>query len=278
MREELKALHRPNLWRWLLLAGRNWAEIILAFLVAGQFPHPVVYVLVWIFLGTRLQGLALLGHEAIHRNICRNKTLNDLLGNLLCALPLNQTLNWFHKFHTDHHTHLMGDHDPEVAYRAHRPRRWSLPMTPRKRLELLVLDLSGLGVWESLNVLRHTLPQLRLLDFILPLSFWAAAWSAAWALDLLWVPTLWWVVLASSYWAMFRQRALIEHLGSEDTHRIHPTALEKFFFLPHNCWIHYEHHLWPGIPCWNLEKARALDQSRPVVSTREYFKNLASSP
>ncbi len=275
MNPELKALHGPNLFKWSLRALRNWCEIILTFVIAHLWDHPIGYVLAWIILGTRLHGLALLGHEGIHRCISPNRRLNNFLANILCALPLQQTLNWFSKFHLDHHNHLQTNDDPEIHFRGHSPKRWSLPLTPTKRIKLLLLDLSGVGVWESANVLRHTFKSLGFWDLFLPLLFWASVWGIFWKLNLLWVPAMWSVVMLTSYWAMFRQRALVEHLGTNETHRTHATLLERFFFLPHNCWYHFEHHEWQGIPCWNLPKARKLETQTPVISLPVLFSNLA---
>lgn len=275
MNAELKALHGPNLGRWLFLALINWAEIILTFVIAHKLNHPAGYVLTWIILGTRLHALALLGHEGIHRCISKNIALNNFLANIFCALPLQQTLNWFTKFHTDHHKHLQEENDPEIHFRALTPNRWSLPLTKTKRMKLLLLDLSGIGVWESANVLRHTFKGLGFLDLAIPVAFWASFWFIFWKLNLLWVPFMWGVVLLTSYWAMFRQRALVEHLGTDDTHRTYATPFERFFFLPHNCWYHYEHHKWQGIPCWNLPAARKLDTEVPVITLPELFSDLA---
>lgn len=271
----LKELHEPSVGKWLWLAAGNWLQIILLFIAAGHLDHWASYLVAWILLGTRLHGLALLGHEGIHYNLSRRKGLNDALANLFTALPLTMTVNWFRKFHLTHHQHVLGADDPEVAFRAKAPGRWSTPMTPLKRVGLVALDLSGIGFLEARHVVSFAWKHMTAWDLILPAVFWALVWSCAYLLDALWVPLLWSVSIPTSYWAMFRQRALVEHLGSHGTHRTHAHPLARFFYLPHNSWYHWEHHEWAQIPCWNLPQARELDAQEPVVTLPELFRALA---
>ncbi len=148
-------------------------------------------------------------------------------------------------------------------------------MTPLKRAALVALDLSGIGFLESRHVLTFAWKHMTVWDLLWPAVYWAVIWTAAYYLDVLWIPALWAISIPTSYWTMFRQRALVEHVGSESTHRTHAHLLARFFYLPHNCWYHWEHHEWAQIPCWNLPAARRLNNVEPVVTLPELFQTLA---
>ena len=54
-------------------------------------------------------------------------------------------------------------------------------------------------------------------------------------------------------------RSVAEHFGElgydhllSSTRTIHANPLERFFLAPHNVSYHLEHHLYPGVPFYNL--------------------------
>lgn len=268
----LKDLAQPSSSQWLLRAALNWMEILLLFTIMAKVDHLLVHVLGIFILGTRQHALALLGHEAIHRNISSHKATNNFLGSLLASLPLFQTLNLFKKFHLDHHAHLQSDKDPEIDFRSQSKQRWTLPMTKTKRLSLFLLDLTGIGYLESRHVLYITFKNLKFLDFLIPLLYWTTIILISLQFNAGWIPLYWTIAFITSYWAMFRQRALTEHLGTADTHKLKANFLQRFLYLPHNTWYHYEHHRYPNVPCWNLPKVRALGEE--VMSVSDLFKRM----
>ncbi len=273
----LKQLHEVSMKKWLKITARNWLEIIALFTVTHYINHWAMYLVCWIILGTRMHGLALLGHEAIHYNLSRNKKLNDCVGNFFAALPMGLTVTWFRKFHLTHHHHLSTEDDPEVDWRRNNKSRWELPLSTGKRIRLFTLDLSGFGYLENYKVVEYSWSSMSKWDLILPILFWSGIFSIFYSLNLLWIPLIWVISIPTSYWAMFRQRALVEHIGCSNdnsTHRTYAHPIARFFYLPHNCWHHWEHHKWQGIPCWNLPAARKLDQTEPVITLPELFEKL----
>lgn len=263
--ERLKNLHRPSALKWGLHAALNWAELILILHVISIFHNPLAYWLGSVVLGFRMHGLALLGHEGIHGNVAKNKTLNNILASVICAYPVIQSLGVFRWFHLEHHQNIgQKGRDPELDFRFQHENRWATPVTHTKLLRLLALDLMGLGVWEARYVFLHN-KELKAWDLLQPALFWIFVWFIFAKLNLLWIPLVWTWALFTSYWASFRLRALSEHLDTTDTHRFHATLFERWLFMPHSCWYHYEHHKWPKIPFYNLHKARELDSSVPVM-------------
>ncbi len=278
----LQDLHEISVWPWLLHAAGNWLELAMIYVLIWQvheiYPSLWVYWIGSLFLGARMQGLALLGHEGLHHTISKNKIINNVLASFTGGYPLFSSIGLFKWFHLDHHQHL-GDRyrDPEISFREKTPTSWGLPLNRRKLIGTLVRDLLGLGIWESRHVVLAN-KNLRVWDIAQPLTFWILAWAFFWKMDLLWIPILWNFSYLTSYWASFRLRAFFEHLGTDRVHRFHANWLERYFFLPHNCWYHYEHHKWPKIPFYNLAVARALDSSVSVTTTSDILKSYSEAP
>lgn len=262
----IKELSRPDAFQWSFRAIVNWLEILVLFWIMSNFDSIFVHLPALFILGTRQHALALLGHEAIHRNISQNRFINNFLGSALASLPLFQTLNLFKKFHLDHHANIQTPKDPEIHFRSQTPHRWSLPLTQGKRLKLFLLDMSGIGYLESRHVLYMAFSKLGIKDFLIPAVFWSVVIFLFVKLDVGWIPLYWTIAFVTSYWAMFRQRALVEHLGTDGTHLLHANYLQRFLYLPHNTWFHFEHHLYPNVPCWNLPKVRAKGSKSKSVS------------
>ncbi len=268
----LKDLSRPDPIQWTTRALINWVEITLLFWVMYKFDSWYIHIPCLFILGTRQHALALLGHEAIHRNISSQKLLNNTLGSLLASLPLFQTLNLFKKFHLDHHAYIQSPKDPEIHFRANTPGRWSMPLTQAKRLRLFLVDMTGVGYLESRHVLYMAFKKLSAKDFLIPAVFWITLTYIFIQMNLGWIPLYWTIAFVTSYWAMFRQRALTEHLGTDGTHLLKANYLQRFLYLPHNTWYHFEHHLYPNVPCWNLPRVRAVGGK--VKTVGELFEEL----
>jgi fatty acid desaturase len=45
--------------------------------------------------------------------------------------------------------------------------------------------------------------------------------------------------------------------------------------MPHNIWVHYEHHKYPGVPFYNLEKVRALETGPKIYNVPEMCEALS---
>jgi fatty acid desaturase len=268
----VKELSQADPVSWLLRAALNWLEITIIFVSMALVDNWLFHVIGIFILGTRQLALALLGHEAIHKNISKHLGLNNFLGSTLASLPLFQTLNFFKKFHLDHHAYLQTDKDPEIKFRAKYPSRWKVPFMKFNLLKLFLTDLTGVGyleAWHALMLLRHN---LTIADLFIPLFFWTAVCYGFSSINMGWIPLYWFIAFVTSYWAMFRQRALVEHLGTDETHKIKANYLQRFLYLPHNTSYHYEHHVYPNVPCWNLPKIRENEEG--VLSVSELFKKL----
>ena len=151
------------------------------------------------------------------------------------------------------------------------------PLTSGGRWKILITDLSGIGYLDTRHALPFITPFLKPFDVIAPVAFWAVVITVSIKLSVGWIPLYWTLAFVTSYWAMFRQRALTEHIGTNTTHKITANLLQRFFYLPHNTWYHYEHHENANVPCWNLPKFRTLLNEQDYISVNELFRRLATT-
>lgn len=264
----LTELTGPDFAEWGGRAAVNWAEIAAIFAVAAFFDHWIAYLAAVWLLGTRQHALAILGHEGAHRFAASNKKINDLLTCFVVLWPLGVGLDGYRQFHFLHHRSSGGEADPELKHKRLAPQEWALPMSRRRMAWLVARDLCGFAIRDIFWLIKIVKP-VSLSDRAGPLLWWAAAGWLAYSCGALWVVAVWWLATISSYWAVFRMRAWTEHFDTPDTYRVSARWWQKALFLPHNSWCHFEHHKWPGVPCWNLPKARQLDAATPIAEVGE---------
>lgn len=248
---------RPILVSWSIAS--NW--------LAAGFGVWLAYLGYWwsVLLGLSVIGvhqhrMALLGHEAAHFLLSRNRRINEMLGNVFCMYAIGTTVAAYRRWHFAHHRALGSAEDSERAFK--RGWKYTLPLTKRKLGLLFAGDLIGMGAAEVLRlqwILRpHGWDALGLV------AFWVAAALICWALDALWIIPLWVLALLTSFWAVFRVRAVSEHTGISGTHRFHVPYWARCIFFPYHTWMHDEHHRCPSVPWWNLPLVRGDD--RPITS------------
>jgi fatty acid desaturase len=262
----------------------DWAIIILCFRLAywslfetsSLILRIVTLIPLIVVIAARQHALGILGHDGAHRLICRNRVLNDLLANILCEWPLMSNLSGYRVFHFEHHRKVGTPDDPELIHKNNEWRilnipvlgQWPVPIRPWKFALFIAGDFFGAALPHLLMAARLTRARARA-DMISQFSFLGFAIALSVWLNALWVPILWFVSLGTVFWTIFRIRIWTEHVGTPGTHVLRPTALQKFIFLPHNTWCHYEHHEHPYVPCWALPSIR--DPATPTVTMRELF-------
>jgi fatty acid desaturase len=209
-------------------------------------------------------GLAILIHEFAHGLFSRNRTLNALLGTLSGLLVLVSAAT-FRRKHLHHHATVGTDRDTTDVVAGARKLGVPVPL-----VVLWVLFFGTTFVLVSLAVGGWRLANPRQRRTIL------AEWSAiallhgtAWTV----APTLWfWVWLVPFVLASFLHnvRALAEHTLTErdDPVRNARTTPETGFvaWLHSNAGFHWEHHVFPGVPWYNLPRLHtALEPWRTDV-------------
>lgn len=261
-------LTRPCLYRWLMAATIDWGVIVGALALSLYANSLAGHLLAVLVIGNRQHALSILGHDGGHRSVCRTRWLNDALTNLLCFWPLGVGIHSYRKFHFAHHRLTGTPLDPELEFKRRAAPCYDLPATNRVLGRQFVKDLLGGGIREVIGLVKQIRP-ITLGDRFGPLLWWTIAGSACLYGGCWQAPLLWFGAIVTTYWATFRLRIWIEHMGTNCTHRVWLCWWQRLLFAPHNTWYHYEHHRWPAIPFARLPAARNLDHTVPVVPMQD---------
>ncbi len=258
----------------------DFAIIALTFWVAGTINNLFVYALAVFIIGNRQHALAILGHEAAHNLVSKNRKINDWLITLLCGFPLFLSLDSYRKWHLAHHKYLGTDKDTELVYRENPA--YQLPASKLRILTRFLLDLLGLGVNELFQFIYAIRPATKVY-WLGPIIMVVCFIAISFYTNTLFIPVIWYVALLTSFWACYRIRTWYEHIGVESkgrfsSHRYHAGPLVQFLFFPHNVWLHYEHHKFPNVPFYDLPKLRKVDESEPILTMGEVLDRFANYP
>lgn len=275
VQRQLKQLAKPVTWRFVLALASDWMIIVGAMLCAATWPTWWICMASVLVIGTRLHAIGILGHDAAHYLATRDRKVNDALGMVFCFWPLGGSLTGYRDFHKQHHRHLGTEYDPERHL--FNTKEWKIPV---KRASLVWQFIRAcLGVQACLGIRSHDFakllssfaPQTKTEFAGIPI-WWTCFALTLWMLDCLWLLGLYAIAIPTVFWALIELRGWTEHRGIADTHRYQANWLLRQFLLPHNVWMHYEHHQWCYIPFYNLPRARELDIKTPVVQLKEVFK------
>ncbi len=272
-----------------LLLFLQWAVAIGAGAVAIHLDSVLVYIVAGFIIGSRIQCLAVMMHDACHSMLFSNRRINDLIGDIFVAYPLGFSIHLYRANHMHHHryTNTMRDRDYRVQQRdpdQHFPKR------PVAMLWLLVRSVTGLNFYRMARDSRIWAPFANFhnpgrfgYDFPLALRIRYVVWAvlfygliliSPWRgqiLGLLLIPQFIWANVFN------RIRAIAEHNGVANeqelngTRTIIPTLLDRFLIAPLNVSYHLEHHLFPSVPWQNLRRLHAHLMTDPDFAANAHI-------
>jgi fatty acid desaturase len=266
---------------WLLLAtvGVVW--------LAARLQHPLGYAGAFVAEGCMMVRFNILGHDAVHRLLFTNKTLNDWVGRWLLSYPALVGFDLYRRGHISHHRDELGPDEPDLAlYRGY-------PITRSSLRRKLVRDAVGISGWKILKGLlrglrnRRTRPVAARI-FGVQLAIIVVLSSTGHPFLYL----LWFGPYMTQWRVTNRLRAIAEHGGMqhstdrrETTHIVRQTLLARVFMVPYNVGYHLAHHVDMGVPCWNLRKLHSELEASGWVPVdlvypnyRSLWRTLASRP
>jgi len=277
-REDIRPFLAKSDWGGLRMLAFDWALIVACFALVIWRPSVPAVVLAMLVLGGRQLGLGILMHDAAHRSLMKNASLNEWLGQWLCAAPMFVDLAIYRRYHMTHHMKAGTAEDPDL------PNYANYPVSPASLRRKLVRDLigrSGIRAFAALVAL-YASPDTRggysyravgsatgsAASFgTFATNSWRSlvanlAMFAACALFkhpvvyLLW-PASW----LTTYMLYSRIRNAAEHGAlpgtREDdiwrnTRTVRAAWWERLTVAPHNVNYHFEHHLVPTVPAYRL--------------------------
>lgn len=268
-------LRRIASWRNAWTVASLWLGIVALWTAAAWVDHPLGYVALFVLMGPVFARLAILGHEAAHRLLFRNRKANDLVGRWLLDHPAFVPFDIYRRVHFAHHKDEFGPNEPDIPLYAGYP----LPKASWRRK--LVRDAVGISGWKNLKPLLRsvTTKQGRPIGVRI-LGTQVVLWAGIWALTGRWwlYPVCWLGPWLTVWRVLNRLRAIAEHGGMErsddrrrTTHHIHQSWSARFWIVPYKTGWHLAHHVDMGVPWRNLPTFQhELDASGWVTPEIEY--------
>lgn len=283
---QLKPLYKINSYRHVVDMAINWIIIIGCMYLWSLYPSPWLYFVAVIVIGARMHALAVLMHDASHYRFLKNRKWNDKITNLFTMYPIFSSIDKYRRNHLAHHQKLNTEEDPDWVAKLGK----QTFTFPKSKAEFFLTLGSYLilykGISDALWFLRRfggetgvknsgtkeTLPKI--IFYIILISF--LSYFGFWKYYL-----MFWIVPYLSTFFMFQYiRSVAEHFGGltydnllSSTRTVRTTFIEKFFIAPHNVGYHLEHHLYPGVPYYNLPKLHRLLMERGNYKEEAHITN-----
>ena len=287
--------HNPlKAWSALII---NLLLVVLGYfciITAPWFLLPVA----WIFTGTALTGLFIIGHDCGHYSFAKKRWVNELVGHLLMLPVLYPFHNWRIQ-HNAHHkfTNKLGggrwkqlqamvQRKVDIAWVPYRKEVWNL-IKPRQRLKYRLFRekiwwlATVPGWWYEFNLQKFTLSEkeqrlVRLsrtvvIIFIAYVFFTLIISTGITGLIKFWlVPWLAFHFWLSTFTKIHHASPDIPWKSSENWNSTQAQLCGTVYchyprwveFLCHDINVHIPHHLTTAIPHYNLRKAhQSLEQN-----------------
>lgn len=225
-----------------------------------------------IVTASRLHALVIIMHDGAHSLISKNKFINDAVSNIFCAFPLQLSTEAYRQSHYKHHKHTQTWEDPNFVIMQNE-QAWHFPKPKEEVKKILIRDLLLLTMKEHMIILKgwQVMPNYKTITKSERVMFPLFMLSV---LALVTYFHVWPEFLIMQLSSLFinpivRIRAMSEHTHEhshgqskihkyQETPTINASWVERFLISPLNTNRHLEHHTYPTIPYYNLEKAHTL--------------------
>jgi len=246
-----------------------WAQVTISWFLSLNGPS-WLYAISFLINCACISAMQLWVHESSHFNLFDNRKLNDLWASIFFASPIGMSIKIYRLNHFTHHAKLGAPEDLD---------RYAFNVDIQGNKKLFYKVLKGLlliDAWEIIFNKYYTKTSgFKKKDYVN--SFFILFWNllffglcifyGRWYLYfLLWAyPILGIAVTINSIRSIaehqpfyFRNRAGPQEFISPITRSTNPSFIVKYFFYQANNNYHYEHHLYPTIPAYNLPKFNKL--------------------
>jgi fatty acid desaturase len=267
-----------TLWCWLWILGA-WAAI-------ATWTHWWTVALAIPVIGTRYYALFIIGHDGLHRRLFSSRERNDLFNDMFILGALGAVTRINNRNHLNHHQHLATEQDPD--------RHRHACFNKAEILEVFAF-LSGISsVFTSVKnvffpksgamkkALTEVSESYTARDAAILLGWQVALIGGlSWAIGWWAYPVVWLLPVFIFTYLGDHLRSFVEHSHPEadvlaDAHRLvtfSSNRVERLFVAPMNMNYHAAHHLWVGIPYYNLPEADRLMREHSGSAALEWRRS-----
>jgi fatty acid desaturase len=297
LRQQIKPLHQLNNWRGLVQVAEDWGWIATSIVISqvawAYCPFWLafsIYLSTIILIGARQRGLRVTNHQATHHALLKNRHLSYWVSALFCAWPTLESYSGYDDTHNSkahgHHYNLGTDRDVDhqavVAQGLYGEQRQGFQF----KLYLLALPLKTPAYWLFLLKSRvfnpHEKPQERWMRF----AFWlfvivGCSFFRTWhILGLYWFVPL----LSTANWVgaiiqLAEHYPLMEMGHTSELYVSRNRIMHPFwniFLSTHQEGYHLVHHIFPGLPFWNLKAAHQILMQDPRYAELHQTEGIAN--
>lgn len=244
-----------------------WIQIVLTWIIVAKWPFWWVILCSTPIIGTRFYALFIIGHDGLHRRLFKKIWLNDLWNDFFVLAPIFSVTRMNRWNHMKHHAKLALSTDPD-RYKyisANKLSRVSVlfvltgfPYVTRAVKNVLITNTTP-NLKQSTS-LKYTYRDIFILViwqiFLIGSLSYMFGW---WGYIVLWLIPVYIFTYSADIVRVFLEHSmLVEDDDADKCGRLITyvsSPFERMFFAPMNMNFHSAHHLWPGIPYYNLPKA-----------------------
>jgi len=268
---EIKALCELSSFQNVAYAAMEWLSIFLVAYFAHKFFNPFTYLFAIVWIGSRFHALGVLMHESVHYRLFKNRTANDIFGEFL-AWPLTLTMKGYRNTHLAHHQNLNTDKDPDWNQW---DKYYQFPKTKKQMLLALLENAVGIGFIKDIThtAFAHSEQadqpnQIPLSLRICQISFYVAIAALSIAFSFWHLLILYWFLPLLTATKFFDYvRGVAEHYPLNYSQPLRSSrntfGWQRLVTAPYHINYHLDHHLYPGVPWYNLGKLHAVLMKDP---------------
>ena len=255
-RPVLRALHRRQAWRHLLVAARQWTLLAAGTVVLVLVSHPAVWLPVAVAQGFTVFNFTVLLHEVVHNTVFeRRRPLASRLLGLSYAIPSGLSATQFTRWHLDHHAELGStEADPKRHHLSPKVNaRWYKLLYATPALFLIYFRAARRESATYPVDLQRQIARERRLAMAAHIGVVGGLW---WAFDFAAAARAHLVPVFLVFPIAFTLNRLGQHYDIDPDDPAQWTTLVKgnwfwdLVFLNSN--YHLEHHYFPGVPFYRL--------------------------
>lgn len=282
---DLKKLSCLNIWLGYSNIAKEYIFILGAAFICEYYFHPILYVITIIWIGARQHALGIIGHDAVHYRLHKNKKINDIIGDFFCLNPLFITIEGYRREHLSHHKFVGTIYDIDWL-RIKDYSQYNFPQSKLKFIGNITKHLLGLFTvrdFYNLLITCKFILNVSKKSYFTMFSYYIILFSLLFYFEGAFAYLMYWFVpsismlIACLYFRLIAEHSHIEKGGLLNTRNIIPYWWENLLISPNGVNYHLDHHLCPSVPFYNLRILHTkLNESENYIKSSVNLKGYSN--